>query len=126
MLHKIFLDGVERRGGLLLQNTRLGWVVSGPSDDAQPSSVRVFMTNSYVNPEPSQVISDGLVEQLESNLLRFRDLPITRADVPAVEEDEEFSEKLYRTKFSRNAKRPGRDSDNVEVGRLEDGQIRQQ
>lgn len=30
VLHKIFLGGLQRQGNLLLQNTRFGWIISGP------------------------------------------------------------------------------------------------
>lgn len=107
VLYKIFLGGVKKQGDLLLQNTRLGWVVSGPVNGSRQSSDRVstFATITELDDASEGDVeeafnhSETLSNAFETQLLQFWDAPVNAEDIEVVETD--ACEKLFREEISR-------------------------
>lgn len=82
---EIFMDGVKYMNGFLLQQTKLGWIVSG----GRKNEIARF-TSAHVN-----------ITEMENRLIEFWDMPISKEEKN--EADDEFCDQLFKLKLSRDA-----------------------
>lgn len=83
-LPQIMLEGMEIKHGLMLQNTRFGWIISGQHPYANRSSTT---TSCHIS-----------LLEFENRLLSFWDLQVTSEDIMVLEN--EFCEKQFVEKES--------------------------
>jgi hypothetical protein len=81
---QVLLEGLRHRDGFLLQNTRLGWIVSGTNDDVAKSK----LTSCHVS-----------LSEVEQKILAFWDIPVAQDDQD--EAEDELCTKLFKEKHQR-------------------------
>ena len=98
VLPHLFMEGTERVGNYLLQNTKLGWTVSGGASRQQDTTGKPRINTITMESEPDQVhYLDH--KEFEAKLIRFWDMAIEH-EIQNKSETE-YCEKLFLEKHAR-------------------------
>lgn len=89
---ELFLEGIFIHGGLLLQNTRLGWIIMGSETAGKVNSKKVVCTHVSL----AEFQQEMAVENIERDLKLFWDMPVTKEDIEIVESN--VCEELFKSK----------------------------